>query len=84
VNKILFGQWNDNNVVVSFISSLGASGKVNVTRRMEASNVDLQIEEALKRYTHDDFMGGVDNVDKDKKLVAGGLYTKKAHFKKWY
>ena len=31
VNHILFGQWN-NNKVVSFISSLGVSGKVTVTR----------------------------------------------------
>ena len=28
----------------------------------------FSIEEALKRYTNDNFMGGVDNVDKDKKL----------------
>jgi hypothetical protein len=27
-------------------------------------------------------MGGVDNVDKDKKI--GGAFTKKAMFKKWY
>jgi hypothetical protein len=64
VNKILFGQWKDNKAV-SFISSLGVSGKVVVKRRVGPDRVELQIEEALKRYTHDNFMGGVNNVDKD-------------------
>lgn len=81
INKVLFGQWNDNKVV-SFISTLGVSGLVTVQRRVGRDKVDFQIEEALKRYTHDNFMGGVDNVDKDKKI--GGSFTKKALFKKWY
>jgi hypothetical protein len=81
INKVLFGQWNDNKVV-SFISTLGVSGLVTVQRRVGRDKVDFQIEEALKRYTRDNFMGGVDNVDKDKKI--GGSFTKKALFKKWY
>ena len=81
VNRILFGQWNDNKVV-SFISTLGISGSVNVSRRVGANTVQLPIEISLKRYTSDNFMGGVDNVDKDKKI--GGGFTKKALFKKWY
>ena len=81
VNKVLFGQWNDNQAV-SFISTLGVSGLVTVQRRVGRDKVDFQIEEALKRYTSDNFMGGVDNVDKDKKI--GGSFTKKALFKKWY
>jgi hypothetical protein len=81
VNRILFGQWNDNKVV-SFISTLGISGSVNVTRRVGAQTVNLPIEVSLKRYTADNFMGGVDNVDKDKKI--GGAFTKKSMFKKWY
>jgi hypothetical protein len=79
MNKILFGQWNDNKVV-SYISTLGVSGKVSVKRRIGANKVDFQIEEALKRYTRDNFMGGVDNVDKDKKI--GGSFTKKGSFQK--
>ncbi len=80
-NKILFGQWNDNKVV-SFISTLGISGSVTVKRRVGKDFVEFQVEEALKRYTRDNYMGGVDNMDKDKKL--GGSFTKFAHFKKWY
>lgn len=81
VNKVLFGQWNDNKVV-SFISTLGVSKKVTVKRRIGSESVEFEIEEALKRYTRDNYMGGVDNVDKDKKI--GGSFTKQAHFKKWY
>jgi hypothetical protein len=81
VNKILFGQLNDNKVVF-YISSLGMSGKVSMKRRIGANKVDFQIKEALKRYTCDNFMGGVNNIDKDKKI--SGSFTKKAHFKKWY
>ena len=81
VNCILFGQWNDNKVV-SFISTLGMSGSVTVSRRVGANTVELPIEISLKRFTTDNFMGGVDNVDKDKKV--GGGFTKKALFKKWY
>ena len=31
--------------------------------------MELEIEESLKRDAKDNFMGGVDNVDKDKKLA---------------
>ena len=64
VNHVLCGQWNDNQVV-SFISTLGISGSVTVWRRVGPQKVDLPIEIALKRYTNDNFMGGIDNVDKD-------------------
>ena len=49
---------------------------------MGPQKVDLPIEITLKRYTTDNFMGGINNVDKDKKI--GGGFTKKALFKKWY
>ena len=78
INKVLFRQWNDNKVI-SFISTLGVSGLVTVQRRVRRDNVDFQIEEALKRYTRDNFMGGVDTIDKHKKI--GGSFTKNALFK---
>jgi len=68
VNCIQFGQWNDNKVV-SFISSLGVSGSVTVSRRVGAQTINLPIKESLKRYTSDNFVGGVDIVDKGKKSV---------------
>ena len=68
INKVLFGQWNDNKVV-SFISTHGVSGSVTVQGRIRANKVDFQFEEALKRYILDNFMGRVDNVNKDKKLA---------------
>lgn len=74
MDRILFGQWNDNKVV-SFISSLGVSGSVTVTRKIGAQTKNSPIEECLKQYTSDNFMGGVNNMDKDKKL--GGDFTKR-------
>ena len=44
-----------------------------VKRRVGPDHVEVQIEEVLKRYTRGNFMGGVDNVDKDKKM--GGSFT---------
>ena len=44
--------------------------------------MDFQIPEALKKYSSDNFMGGVDNMDKDKKI--GGSFTSRALFQKWY
>jgi hypothetical protein len=81
INKVLFGQWNDNKVV-SFISTLGLFGMSTIQRRVGANKVDLQIPEALKQYSADNFMGGVDNMDKDKKI--GGSFTSRALFRKWY
>ncbi len=81
INRVLFGQWNDNKVV-SFISTLGVFGISSVQRRVGANKVDFQIPEALKRYSSDNFMGGVDNMDKDKKI--GGSFTSRALFRKWY
>ena len=51
VNRVLFGQWNDNKVV-SFSSTLGISGSVTVSRRVGPTTVDLPIEIALKLYTN--------------------------------
>lgn len=39
VNKILFGQWNDNKVV-SFVSSLGAFGMSTIVRRVGANKCE--------------------------------------------
>jgi hypothetical protein len=47
VNCVLFGQWHDNKVVL-FISTLGISGSVTVSRRVGPQKVDLPIEIALK------------------------------------
>ena len=80
INKILFGQWNDNKGV-SFISSLGIFGMSSVQRRVGANKFDFPIHESLKRYAADNFMRGVDNMDKDKKI--GGSFTSRALFKKW-
>ena len=46
------------------------------------NKVDFQIPEALKRYSSDNFMGGMDNMDKDKKI--GGSFTSRLLFRKWY
>ena len=64
IKKVLFGQWNDNNVV-SFISILGVLETVSIQCRVGAN-----IKESLKHYKKDNFMGSVYNVDKDKKLVV--------------
>ena len=32
--------------------------------------MELEIVESLKKYTRDNFIGGVDNVDKDKKMAV--------------
>jgi len=37
-----------------------------VKQRIGVNKVDFQIEVTLKRYTRDCFMGGIDNVDKEK------------------
>ena len=68
--------------MVSFISSLGVFGISTIERRMGADRVTLQIPDSLKRYTSDHYMGGVDNIDKDK--CIGGSFTGRAMFKKWY
>ncbi len=70
-NKILFGQWNDNKVV-SFISTLGLFGMSTIQRRVGPEKINFEIPEALKLYTKDNYMGGVDNLDKDK--CIGGLF----------
>jgi hypothetical protein len=53
-----------------------------IQRQVGANKVDLQIPEALKRYSSDNFMGGVDNMDRDKKI--GGSFMSRALFWKWY
>ena len=52
VNKVLFGQWNDNKVI-SFISTPGVSGLVTIQHHVGANLIDLMIEKALKCYTRD-------------------------------
>ena len=44
--------------------------------------MDMEIEESLKRYMRDNFMGDVDNVDKDDWI--GDAFAKETMFKKWY
>ena len=41
VNKVLFGQWNDNKVI-SFISSLGVFGMSTVQQRVGLQKLDFQ------------------------------------------
>ncbi len=53
-----------------------------VQQRVGANKVDFQIPEALKRYSSNIFMGGVDNMDKDKNI--GGSFKLLALFQKWY
>ena len=50
----------------------------SVQQRVGANKVDFQIPEALKRYSTNNFMGGIDNMDKDKKI--GGSFTSCAFF----
>ena len=63
----------------SFILSLGVFGISTIEHRMGADRVMLQIPDSLKRYTLDHFMGGVDNIDKDK--CIGGSFTGRVMFK---
>ena len=53
-----------------------------IQQRVGANKIDFQIPEALKKYSSNNFMGGVDNMDKDKKI--GGSFTSRALFWKWY
>jgi hypothetical protein len=55
---------------------------VMIQRRVGPEKTGFQIPPALKKYTSDNFMGGVDNMDKDKNI--GGGFTGRAMFKKWY
>ncbi len=48
----------------------------SVQQRVGANKVDSQLLEALKRYSYNNFVGGVDNMDKDKKI--GGSYVPRA------
>ena len=65
------------------MSTLGVVGMSTVQRRVGSQKMDFQIPEAeaLKKYSSDNFMGGVDNMDKDKKI--GGSFTSHALFQKW-
>ena len=80
-NKLLFGQWNDNKVGC-FSSTWDMFGISTIQCRVEPEKCDIQIPESLKWYILDRFMGGVDNVDKDKCIC--GSFTGRAMFKKWY
>ena len=80
-NKLLFVQWKDSKVV-SFISTLGVFRLSIIQCRVGPEKIDFEITTALKKYTSDNYMGGVDNVDKDK--CIGRSLTGRAMFKKWY
>ncbi len=77
INKVLFGQWNDNKAI-SFISTLGVFGMSTIQQRVGSQKNHFQIPEALKKYSSDNFMDGVDNMDKDKKI--GGSFTSHSLF----
>jgi hypothetical protein len=49
-----------------------------IQQRVSVNKIDFQIPEALKRYSSDNFMGGVDNMDEDKK--NGGSFASRALF----
>ena len=70
------------NKVISFIFTLGVFGMSTIQRRVGANKINFKIPEALKKYSANNFMGGIDNMDKDKKI--GGSFTSRALFRKWY
>ena len=56
VNRILSGEWHDNKTVLC-TSLLGVSGWVTVKRGVGSHEIDLEIEESLKAYTQENFIG---------------------------
>ena len=58
------------------ISTLGLFGLSTIQRRVGPDKIDYEIPEALKKYTKDNYMGGVDSLDKDK--CIGGSFTGRA------
>lgn len=77
---MLFGQWN-NNKVVSFLSTLGVLWMSTIKHKVGSTKVDFKMPKALTHCKMDNFMGGVDNADKDKKI--GSSLTCCLMFKKW-
>ncbi len=74
VNMVLFGQWNDN-IVIFLVFRMST-----IQQRVGSQKIDFQIPEALKKYSSDNFMGGVNNMDKEKKI--GGSFNSHALFRK--
>jgi hypothetical protein len=50
----------------------------SIQQRVGLNKIDLQIHEALKKYSFDNIVGGVNNMDKDKKI--GRSFTSCALF----
>ena len=72
----------NNKVISNIIYTLRVFGMSTIHQRVGANKIDFQIPEALKKYLFDNFMGDVNNMDKDKKI--GGSFTLQALFQKWY
>jgi hypothetical protein len=56
----------------------------SIQHQVGATKVDFTVHEALKQYTTDNYMGGVDDMDKNKQI--GGSFTTCAMFschKEW-
>ena len=77
--KVAIAQWHDNKVV-NVVSTLGLSGKVNISRRLGQNVVEISTEKCIREYQL--YMGGVDRGDQIRETGAG--FCRKAHFKKWY
>ncbi len=78
INRILFGQWKDNKVLL-FISTLPLMGNKPAVQQYGDEKVFFTCPKALQAYNK--YMGYVDLVA-DKKI--GGSFTHKSHVKKWY
>jgi len=78
VNKVLVGQWN-NNKVISFISTLRVFGMMTIQCQVGSTKVDFEMLQVPKCYSTDNYMGGVDNINKDKRIV--GSFTSRSMFK---
>jgi predicted exporter len=57
-------------------------GMATIVCPVGANKSEYPIAEALKRNAIDDFMGGVDNIDKEKKIRRS--FTNHAMFQTWY
>lgn len=72
VKRILVGQWNDNKVLY-FILSFEIFEITSVQHHVGANKCDFLIHKSLKWYAMDNFMGGVDNIEKYNNV--GGSFT---------
>lgn len=81
INRVLFGQWNENKVV-SYNFSLGKFQMSFIKWCKGANFVEFLIDSTLKQYASNNFMGGVDDMDKDNKIE--GSFRACAMFRKWF